>query len=70
VGAVVATLEILDIAIENEDDDSVVVPETPIAGAVVADPVAATGVTELRDVVVEGETVPREVYTTSELTRK
>jgi hypothetical protein len=70
VGAVVATLEILDVAIENEDDDSVVVLETPIGGAMVGDPVAATGVTELRDVLVEAETVPREVYTMSELTRK
>ena len=69
-GAVVATLETLDAAIENEDDDSVVVPETPIAGAVLADPVAATGVTELRDVLVETEGAPSEVYTTSELTWK
>ena len=46
------------------------VPETPIGGAVVGDPVDATGVTELRDVLVEAETIPREVYTTSELTRK
>ena len=69
-GAVVDTLETLDVAIDNEDGDSVVVLEIPIGGAVVGDPVAATGVTELRDVLVGVETVPREVYTTSELTRK
>ena len=59
-----------DVAIESEDIDSVAVPEMPIGAAVVGDPVAATGVTELRDVLVETETAPREVYTTSELTRK
>jgi len=67
---VVDILETADVAIENEDCDSVVVPETPIGAAVVGDPVAATGVTELRDVLVRAETAPSEVYTMSELTRK
>ncbi len=51
-GAVVGTLKTLDVAIENEDVDGVAVPETPIGAAVVGDPVDATGVTELRDVLV------------------
>ena len=59
-------LETADVAIENEDGNSVVVPETPIGAAVVA----ATGVTELRDVLVRAEAAPSEVYTMSELTRK
>lgn len=69
-GAVVGTLKTLDVAIENEDVDGVAVPETPIGAAVVGDPVDATGVTELRDVLVGAGTASREVYTTSELTRK
>lgn len=69
-GADEGTLETPNVAVESEDIDSVVVSETPIGAAVVGDPVAATGVTELRDALVGAETDSREVYTTSELTRK
>jgi len=58
----VGKLEMFDVANESVDIDCVVVvPETPIGATVVGDPVAATGVTELRDVLVGDETDSREV---------